>query len=301
MIEPIFNEFSSFPLCRDGIESEERFNTLIHLIRNLEQFGIKKVRYENSINDIPFNSSSTLGEYCSNIIRNRTKGNANLQNDALFLYSRIKKPFIKEEESVLFPDTISQTQYVRLDNENQVYTVVEENPLSISSAYFLNSFMIGFDNNVEKHLLLKLFYSTKNTKGDIYNDSKIIKIVCVCKTEECFTNMEFIELLASQDDLPVPIADHKETKINIPDHHGTKECKEHGKELLANPYVKEILSSRGFDSSEKCYIHKVNQDGSIEIRLYWTSKGYGLLVSTSAQNIVQAYWIAQMLNKKYGN
>ena len=37
----------------------------------------------------------------------------------------------------------------------------------------------------------------------------------------------------------------------------------------------------------------------IEVRLTWTKAGYGLCVSTTAENIIQNHWIANLLKKKY--
>lgn len=113
--------------------------------------------------------------------------------------------------------------------------------------------------------------------------------------------MDFIKLMASQKDLIVPVVDksEKQRESSVPSHHGAKECNEHGDELLESPYVKRILNSLHFDSSDKNYISRINEDLSIEIRLHWTTRGHGIVISTSAKDLVQAHWIANLLKEKY--
>lgn len=298
MIEPVFNEFSAYPLC-DNDAAGAKFHTLASLIKHLEVYGIKKVRYENNLADIPFTKDKSLGEYCNEILCNRNTTNASTQNEVYMLYGRIKPPFIKDDESFEPGDIAQATCTYETVNSKGESEMIEADAVSLLSAYLLETFSIGFDNNTETPFKLKLKYKeSKDSK--IQTVEKEVSVICVCTEEDCSTNKDFIDLLSNQADLQVKKADVKELNFTLPGHHGTKECKEHGKELLRLDYVKAILSSRAFNSGEKKYIHKINPDGSIEVRLYWTEDGYGLLISTSAENIVQAHWIAKYLNDRYG-
>ena len=297
MIEPIFNEYTAYPLCANDSIANLRFDTLIGLLKHLEVYGVKRVRYENSIHDIPFLDGISLGDYCQNFLRNRTSSNAKQQVNALFLYSRIKKPFVKEGEAD-FPDNMEGAKYLR---KTSVFEREFDCPLSLIVAYSLNTFVVGFDNDVGDSCRLSIIRSCAKA-GNGKTTSECVDVPCVCKENNCFENMRFVELMSSQNDLPVPeYSDvHKTRMFNLPGHHGLKECKEHGEDLLKTPYVKDVLSSRAFDPKENNYIHKINSDGSIEVRLYWTRLGYGLLISTTAENVVQTHWIAKWLDNKYG-
>lgn len=295
MIEPVFNEFSAQPLCADGEAADSRFKTLVNLIRYLGGYGMKRVRYENSIGDIPFTVTGTLGDYCSKIRQNRSAQNAARLNEVYFLYGKIKPPFFNESEKS-FPNNLKKTVLLDSDNGSELI----ENPLSLMSAHFLGSFSIGFDNQVKSPLKLRLSFS-KMINGKKENEySKDVELICVTNKEACLKDKQFINLIASQEDLPIPIPNSKKSEFTLPDHHGAKECAEHGKELLNTPYVTDILSTRAFKAGDSEYISKINDDGSIEVRLYWTNAGYGLLISTSGTDIIQTTWIANQLNKKFG-
>lgn len=297
MIEPVFNEFSAYPLCDNNV-ADDRFHKLALLVKHLEVYGIKKVRYENNLSEIRFTKDKSLADYCNEIIRNRNVQNAAKLNEVYLLYGRIKPPFFNEEEPFNPGNIVQATySYERFDDKGKVERV-ESEAIGLLSAYLLKSFSIGFDNHTANPCMLKLKYC--ESKGTKMRLEREVPVICICSEDECSTDAGFIDLMSDQDDLVVKKATSKELNFTLPDHHGTKDCREHGKELLKTDYVKAILSSRSFDSSEKSYIHKVNADGSIEVRLYWTEAGYGLLVSTSAENIVQAHWVAKRLKKQYG-
>ena len=297
MIEPVFNEFSAYPLCDSQIVSDSRFITLVELIKHLERYGIKRVRYESSIHDIPFTTQKSLGVYCNDIINNRPANAAKL-NYVYYLFSRIKPPFINDAENV-FPDNIEKATYYRVADDGHE-EVISENPISLLAASFLKSFTIGFDNNTDSSLQLRLFFRSRENCGRSKTYTKDINLICVSTKESCLSNSRFIEFLASQEDLQVPLPKDKKSSFNLPEHHGQKECKSHGEDLLKNPYVKDILTTRKFNGGESDYISKVYHDGRIEVRLYWTHSGYGLLIATSGEDIVQTTWIANQLNKAFG-
>lgn len=292
MIEPTFNECSALPVCDTHEEARRRFSILIKLMKELKKYGINHVRHEDSIYDIPFFNDVTLGSYCDSL--REPKQFSNERENVFFLYSVMEAPYAKRGGLQIPPENLKDVQC-------QDASIGEKIPLGLLAAYVLKSFTIGFDNNVSPVYELEMTFSA--CEGSNKFVKKKARIVCVSKESDCCDNLDFIELLSSQSDLKVRQLEDSEKNHNIslPKHHGEGVYKKHAKELLSLPYVKGILSTRSFDSGETSYIHKIHSDGSIEVRLYWTKTGFGLWISTSAENIVQAYWIAKFLNKKYGN
>lgn len=292
MIEPTFNECSAIPVCNTQEEAARRFDALIKLLKHLKCYGIKHVRHEDSIYDIPFFNEMTLGAFCDSL--RAAQNYSNERENAFFLYAVIDAPYSLNNNPCIPPENLKDVKC----NDGSIGTGI---PLGLLAAYVLKSFSIGFDNNVSPYYELDLLFSSCKDSEKL--DEKKVRVACVSKESDCCNNVDFIKLLSSQSDLKVKQVDasEKNWNISLPQHHGLDECEKHAKELLTLPYVKGILSSRSFNSSENSYIHKIHPDGSIEVRLYWTKAGYGLWVSTSAENIVQAHWIAKYLEKKYGN
>ena len=283
MVEPCFNELTINPFCSSDEEMEQQIDGLISTLKSLEQRGIKRVRYENSFNDIKLREGYTLLDYCNKAIKGKQINNRN------FLYGFLRKPYLYEEEEVLF-DKYDNCKFIS-ENGNT------EDCLGLYIAFVMNSFAVGFDNGIFKdnqnlscHLRL-----TKN--GETINKH----VPCVTKPEHIFTE-EIVEILSNQHDLlvdktSIPI---ENKKVHVAKHHGKKECLKHANELRSSPYVTEILNSIDFDCNEKQYIHKIAEPNLIEIRLYWTKKGYGLCVATTGKDIIQTRWIAKHMNKIYG-
>lgn len=283
MVEPCFNELTMIPYCSTGDEVEQRIESFISTLNTLKQHGIKRVRYENSFDDIKLREGYTLSDYCN-------KANKGKQiNNRDFLYGFLRKPYLYEDEEVLF-DKYDNCKFVSKNGNT-------EDCLGLYIAFVMNSFAVGFDNGVFKdnqnlscHLCL-----TKN--GETIHEH----VPCVTKPEHIFTE-EIVEILSNQHDLPVdktstPV---ENKKVHVAKHHGEKECLKHANELKLSPYVTEILNSIDFDRNEKQYIHKIAEPNLLEIRLYWTKEGYGLCVATTGKDIIQTKWIAKYLDKKHG-
>lgn len=280
MIEPCFNELSLFPLCDTDKEADSCVTSFIDLLKELEQFGIKRTRYEKDFTDIKLQNNYSLYDYCND------PKNRNYQH---FLYSHMRRPYMDEEaESSFF--AYSDYKFITDDGN-------ELDCIGLYVSYVTNSFSVGFNAGLfenEKHVKCNLSL----TKNGIRQKG----IVCCLTLPRHIDSDLFVELMSDQPDLPVPLCETKPSakRKHIPDHHGKAECEAHAERLVECKYVKEILNSIDFDGSEKKYIHKVDAQNLIEVRLPNTKKGYGLCVSTTATNRIQNWWIAKHLKKNYG-
>ena len=284
MIDACFNELSVRPYCIDDSEVNLRVSTFVDLLKVLRSLGIKHVRYESSFADLALKEDLSLKEYCDNARSSQDK------NRRDFLYGVMRQPYIDEDESDLIYG-YDDTFFVSDSGE-------EVSCLGLYIAHVTQSFAVGFDSGLFKgdsHKVCRL----RLLKGD---ESTFASVCSLTRAEQVEEIPEFEELMAGQDDLPVPecLLSSGEKKIHLPEHHGSKECRKHSQRLVMEKYVTGVLNSIDFDSSEKGYIHKVRDKNIIELRLYWTSRGYGLCVQTSAESRIQNRWIARYLDKKYG-
>lgn len=288
MIEPCFNELSVEPLCLTEDEVSKRVLTFARLLSHLHKYGIRKVRYENGIEDTLLCTDFTLRDYCLKFLKSRNPKDAQDRKNVETLLAMIRKPYMNEME---------EPSFNRYDDVKYVEGEVEKDCMGLYVAHLLDSFSVGFDNGVSSPCRLKLI--KKNKEGEV--KTEYANIAFITSEEQCILDKAFIDIMSSQQ-MTVSAIEKSEDqkKFTLPIHHGIKECQAHGELLMDDPYVKDILVSIPFDSSERNYIHDVLPDGAIEVRLYWTKKGYGLRISTTAKDVVEGWWIAKRLNSKYG-
>ncbi|ERJ65011.1 hypothetical protein HMPREF1554_01864 [Porphyromonas gingivalis F0569] len=282
MIEPCFNELSLQPFCSTQEEADLRIADFIKLLKELEQFGIRRTRYETDFTAIHLldKDNYSLYNYCRN---------PKNKNQELFLYSHMRRPYMDEKDEDMFY-SYSDCKFITDDNK-------ELDCIGLYVSHITKSFSVGFnvglfegDRHVECSLSL--------TKKDAEEESAI---VCCLTLPQHIDNDLFVELMSEQTDLPVPCCtiEPKDKRIHLSEHHGNDECKRHAKKLIEYKYVKEILNTIDFDPSGKSYIHKIDDKNLIEIRLVNTKAGYGLCISTTAANKIQNHWIAKYLEKKF--
>lgn len=96
---------------------------------------------------------------------------------------------------------------------------------------------------------------------------------------------------------------------NSPEEKRIKLREDHGKDILQafcdrlvnSKYVVEIINSMPFNSKNRRFIHKIREEGIIEIVLPWTDKGHGVVVKTTGRNRRETEKIAEILKEKYGS
>ncbi len=285
MIEPCFNELSLQPFCSTQEEADLRIADFIKLLKELEQFGIRRTRYETDFTAIHLldKDNYSLYNYCRN---------PKNKNQELFLYSHMRRPYMDEKDEDMFY-SYSDCKFITDDNK-------ELDCIGLYVSHITKSFSVGFnvglfegDRHVECSLSL--------TKKDAEEESAIV--CCLTLPQHIdIDNDLFVELMSEQTDLLVPRCEiePKNKKIHIPEHHGQKECMAHAEKLVQCEYVKEILNTIKFNPSERSYIRKVDNKNLIEVRLVNTKSGYGLCISTTATNKIQNHWIAKQLEKRFG-
>lgn len=291
LTDPCFNELSVFPLCANDAEVHTRIETFVSLLCRLKKYGFSKLRCEHGLSDFKLTDTMSLYDYCQ---ASRSNSNSKDRDKATFLFTFIRKPYLKDNEEFCFGD-FDEVKYCS-DENNDTW----RDCYGLYIAFLLKSFTVSFDGAISSTCKLKLIKNKTENSNIVVDCEKIVDIANISNENQLDTD-EFIIRTLSEKEINVPKAGvNKAQKITLPSHHGINECRKHGKELLKNPYVVEVINSIDFDSKEKQYIHKIHPDGKIEVRLHWTKTGYGLIISTSAQDIIEACWIAKHLQKRFG-
>lgn len=294
LAEPCFNELSVFPLCTSDAEVIERIDAFVALLHRLGRYGFKKIRCEHGLSDLRLTEDQTLYEYCQTAYSKDNKDRKS-RNNAEFLWTFIRKPYLKDDEESEFGN-FDEVKYC-VDKDKNTWC----DCYGFYAAYLLNSFVVSFNMKVSNPCKLKLIKYKKEQDKFVIDSLKIVEIANVSNVEQ-LDNDDYVIDTLSEKDLKVPkaSADEKQMEFTLPTHHGKKECMSHGKLLLQSPYVIKILNSIDFDSSERHYIHRVQSDGIIEVRLHRTKMGYGLMIATTARDIIETRWVAKKLDETYG-
>lgn len=291
LADPCFNELSIFPLCTNDAEVRSRIETFISLLRRLKKYGFSKLRCEHGLRDFKLTDTMSLYDYCQT---SHSNSNSKDRDNAAFLFTFIRRPYLKDNEESCFGD-FDEVKYCS-DENNGTWC----DCYGLYIAFLLESFTISFDGAIPSTCKLKLIKNKTENSNIVVDSEKIVEIANISNENQLDTD-EFIIHTLSGKEINVPKAGVNKTQtFTLPSHHGIKECRRHGRELLQNPYVVDVINSIDFDSKEKQYIHKIHPDGKIEVRLHWTKIGYGLIISTSAQDIIEARWIAKHLQKRFG-
>lgn len=91
----------------------------------------------------------------------------------------------------------------------------------------------------------------------------------------------------------------QEKPIKIREDHGKDILTEFSNKLCQCEYVEGIVNSLPFNPKESNFIHTIKDNGLIEVVLYWTDPGYGLVVQTTGKNKKETEEIAKILRRKY--
>ena len=290
MIEPTFNELSFLPLCERDEEVELRLNNFVNLLSKLKEYGIYHVRIEENFSQMPLKEGISLYDLFMDDIKSSDSAR---RNRAQLLASTLRQPCVTDDIEPDFygkeKDAIDKCVCTNIEPEREC--------IGLYVADILKSFSVGFaqswlDTN-QKKCDIQIFHEDK---------SKNRNSVVLCMTSADDENHEmFVELMSSQDDLPVEQNnDDPDGKVNrFPPHHGREECIEYAKQIANSKYVCRVLNTIDHNAGEKDFIHKIHDDGLIEIRMTWTGRGLGIVVATTGKNKAQMEWIAKHLEKNY--
>lgn len=93
----------------------------------------------------------------------------------------------------------------------------------------------------------------------------------------------------------------KEKRIKLRDDHGKDVLQEFSNRIVQSEYVCEVVNSLPYNSGNRRFIHRIGEDGILELVLPWTDRGLGLAVKTTGRNYRETEKIAEILKEQYGS
>lgn len=282
MKEPHFNELSIMPLCVTDEEVETRINGFAEVLEFCGFLGFERVRFDRPAKYIKLKEGYSLKEYLSV----HARGN---NNQARLMLSMLQPPYIEG-------NTIAEDRYIthtaRLKREGQ-----EIEAEGLATAYFSEGFAVGFAsedfwrNNIEFTLLVK---------DDISRKRHEQKIFCISALSQ-FSDSLFMDWAINSLQLQFrPSRLHKDLKtVKLRDDHGKNLLEKFSSKIIKESYVVSVINSLPFE----CNIRKmtrIKEDCSlIEVRMLSTENKIGIVVQTTAQNGLEAAYIAADIERKY--
>lgn len=91
----------------------------------------------------------------------------------------------------------------------------------------------------------------------------------------------------------------EQKKFHVRSDHGTDVLKEFWNKVKNCEYVEACINSLPWNSSDKELIRDIKPNGQIELVLYWTDKGLGMVIQTTGRNIRETQKIADIIAEKY--
>lgn len=210
------------------------------------------------------------------IIQNALSKDKRKRNLLNLVYAFLRTPF---EEG----DKISE-------NEENYYgsdwKYLDKNCLGLAMSYLIGTISLSFDAS-------KWPASIELTKNKdtiwVRNVSKENDVMIHADWIESFKE---IELLKSE-------IEPNQKKIYLRHDHGEDVLRKFSKRLVRSPYVIEIINSLPFNSKDRDFIRKIDENGTIECVLTWTDEGIGVVIKTTGRNYRETEKIAEILRKQF--
>lgn len=275
-----FNDLSPIPLCDNDMEVESRIDAYTKTIKAANRtLELKKIRYNSTLDKILVSKNTSLQDYCNKNINDPK---------AILLISTHTMPQVDMQDDESLSKYLDATTTIFVNN-----TVFKAD--GFNAGYCQGFPCIGF---ASPDWLNRCLYEIV-----VSSEEKTSKTLWGCVScpnhvdDKDFLNWysTFSEIVL----LTCPIETCNK-KIKIRGDHGYDVLFEHAKNLVKCCYVESIINSLPFNSYSKSYIHRVYDDGKIDLVLYWHDKGFSMRIQTTGRNIRETKQIALLIKDKYG-
>lgn len=262
------------------MEVESRIDTYTQTIKAAKiSLGLNKIRYSSTLDKVPVSKDTSLLDYYTKNIKDPK---------AILLISTYTRPQVDMQDDESLSKYLDATTTVSVNN-----TILEAD--GFNAGYCQGLPCIGFASPY--WLNCCLYEIVVSSAG---NTSKALWGCISCPNH--VDDLDFLNWYSTFSEivlLACPIETSKK-KIKIRPDHGYDVLHEHAKNLVKCCYVESIINSLPFNSFSKSYIHKVYNDGKIDLVLYWHDEGFSMRIQTTGRNIRETYQIALLIKDKYG-
>ncbi|MBI4946247.1 MAG: hypothetical protein HY840_07585 [Bacteroidetes bacterium] len=282
-MEVIYNELSSQPLSGNKTLANHRIALLIECYKTAHQNGFNKIRFSKQFHEIEIAGGYTLQQWLNETTQRNHKD--------LILGARTY-PFINEE------DTWAEDEYI-LNNfyfENEKHKISKTECLGLAAAHIYDTLSISFTGHsawINNSLSIIKSNGANNSTANI-DITNIFSSACFDKKEI----KDFIERISQPVLVPSPLQPNQKS-IHLRDDHGKDVLDSFAKRIRNSPYVNEIINSLPYNNRAINFIRRAYPNGLVEIVLYWTDMGLGMVIQTTGRNKRETEEIARLLEREY--
>ena len=282
-MEMIYNELSNIPVSENKILANQRVAFLIECYKKGQQNGFDRIRFPKQFHEIEISGGYTLQQWLDETDQRNYKD--------LILGARTY-PFIKTE------DTWAEEEYIKhhFYFENADNNIIRTECLGLAAAHIYDTLAVSFRGNPvwEKDL-----FSIKkvNDVTGLMENADVTNVF----SSDCFQKQNvrtFIERI-SEIVLQSSPLNPDDKVIRFRSDHGIDVLNAFAKRITKSPYVNGIINSLPFNNGSKSFIRRVYPNGLIEVVLYWTDRGLGMVIQTTGRNLRETEEIAKLLETEY--
>lgn len=275
----VFNDLSTFPIAENLSEAGKRLYQYFDVVRKLQEHGFKRVRYVDFFENIMLTPEYSFLSFCE------IKKSPSLRTLANWLLGMARHPFIDD-------DSEEESRYI----QNKFYInkcgeTIEA--VALGTAYLYDTIAVNLNSEEYwRDLVYDLII-----KG---NEEKKSQILAICSVGQC-DDSRFVDWKETRNPIELEIChtNPEDKRIKLRDDHGNDVLTAFAKRLCKSRYVKAIFNSLPYNDHEREFIRNVTPDGLIEIVLFHTDEGFGLVVKTTGRNLRETQLIAEILKNEY--
>lgn len=275
-----FNEVSFRPYSDSSAVLAQKFNVLLCTYRKLkEQYGVKHLIFPADLSQANVLQDKTFYEWLSNL-----RGTQKSQ-----ILSVIKRPYSDKVEEDL-------TEVNALFSfENTDLEIEETTCIGLELADRMETSTISMDTDAFWRNTTLSIYSTD---FDTEKRTQRVNIPNCCLEELPVDTAQWFENHADVQLLPSDI-EPRDKPIHLSDDHGKDILLAFSKKIINSEYVCSVINSLEFHPTGRQLVKKCYPDGRIELVLYWTDPGYGIVVQTTGNNLRETEEIAEKIRLKF--
>lgn len=282
-MEGYLNELSFEPLAASKDEACDKIIKLISTLKATKDKGVNIVRcIDQGIHSIMIAADYSLYDYC---LENSKDPKASI------LFSYLQPPYIQDDTEIA--SQYVETQKFEAELQDEEGNVILKETYGLAAAYLTHSFGINFNTPP--------FWSKATVVSLHVTDAD----GCVSIGEvPTYTHPEDLDTESFEDWLvtnrprvfPTCPATQKKGFSLSSEHHTNKVLEDFSKKILQLPYIKEVVTSLRYCPKARKFVRNLQEEAfRIELTLYWTEEGCGMVVATTARDKVELRQMAEEL------
>lgn len=282
-MEMMFNELSETPISNNKALANQKVAVLIECHKKAHENGFAKIRFSKHFHEIDIAGGYTLHQWLNE---------TNQRDHKNLILSARTFPFINSE------DSWAEDEYLKYDYyfENTEPLFERAECLGLAAAHIYDSLAISFQGSSiwESNIIAITKVNDQNLLADKVDVTNVF-------SGDCFSTKTvslFIERIREVVLVSSPLQPAKKA-IDLRSDHGKDVLNAFARRIIDSPYVHGIINSLPWNRRNSNFIRRVYPNGLIELVLYRTDKGFGMVIQTTGRNQRETEEIARLLEEEY--